>query len=94
MPLVLAGRVSLLGAPELRFRACTCLGVDPKPCGGNCMIYPDHKRRFVDGLLSARPATRSLKTGPACRMIFGQAHRRRCCNTASEDMNEVLRTMI
>lgn len=56
------------------------------------MIYPGHKRRFVNGLLSARPATRSLKKGPACRMVFGQAHRRRCCNTASEDVTEVLWT--
>lgn len=26
---VFAGRVGLLGALELKFRACTCLGVDP-----------------------------------------------------------------
>lgn len=56
------------------------------------MIDPDHKRRLVDGLLSACPASLSSKTGPACRMVFGQAHTRSFCNTASDDMNEVLWT--
>lgn len=70
MPPVFAGRAGLLGALELRFRACRCLGVDPSRV--EATAWPT--QTTSDGLLTARPVARPSKTRPVCRMFLMQAY--------------------
>jgi hypothetical protein len=76
----LTRRESWLGALELKFRACICLGIDPSQRGGQ--LHGRSGLQATSLLLSARPRSRLSRAAPASSESLS-ADMLDCCDTAS-----------